>query len=120
MRSQFTNQVRYLGVFLATMGCQCNVPAQISLAQTNAIGSARRSVMAVVTIWGGASGGIIGSLIFRTQDAPHYTPGLFTSISMASCIILGMLGLGSYYHLCNKRAEKGVVIHGIEGYRYSL
>jgi hypothetical protein len=107
MRSQFTNQVRYLGVFLATMGCQCNVPAQISLAQTNAI-------------WGGASGGIIGSLIFRTQDAPHYTPGLFTSISMASCIILGMLGLGSYYHLCNKRAEKGVVIHGIEGYRYSL
>ena len=120
MRSQFTSQVRYLGVFFATMGCQCNVPAQISLAQTNAIGSARRSIMAVVTIWGGASGGIIGSLIFRTQDAPHYTPGLYTSISMASCIILGMLVLGSYYHLCNKRAEKGVIIHGIYGYRYSL
>ncbi|PMD15411.1 MFS general substrate transporter, partial [Hyaloscypha hepaticicola] len=86
------NQVRYLGVFFATMGCQCNVPAQISLAQMNAIGSARRSIVAVVTVWGGASGGIIGSLIFRTQDALHYTSGLYTSISMASCIILGMLG----------------------------
>ena len=39
---------------------------------------------------------------------------------MTACVIIGMTGLGSYYHISNKRADEGILIHGTEGYRYSL
>ncbi|KIW35965.1 uncharacterized protein PV06_11727 [Exophiala oligosperma] len=32
IRPNYSHSVRYFGVFLATIGCQCNVPAQLSLA----------------------------------------------------------------------------------------
>ncbi|KAK5215971.1 hypothetical protein LTR72_011029 [Exophiala xenobiotica] len=121
IRPKYSNEVRYFGVFLATIGCQCNVPAQLSLAQSNASGSAKRSIMAAVVVWGGPIGGIVGSNIFRQQDAPTYVPGLYTTVAMAVLIIAGNIVLALVYHRRNRIAEKNnTLVDGVPGFKHSL
>ncbi|OQV05076.1 hypothetical protein CLAIMM_09870 [Cladophialophora immunda] len=121
IRPNYSNEVRYFGVFLATIGCQCNVPAQLSLAQSNASGSAKRSIMAAVVIWGGPIGGIIGSNIFREQDAPTYVPGLYTTVAMAVVITAGSVFLAFIYHRRNRIAERtSTLVDGVPGFKHSL
>ncbi|KAK5277356.1 hypothetical protein LTR40_010487, partial [Exophiala xenobiotica] len=121
IRPNYSNEVRYFGVFLATIGCQCNVPAQLSLAQSNASGSAKRSIMAAVVVWGGPIGGVVGSNIFRQQDAPTYVPGLYTTVAMAVLIIAGNIVLALVYHRRNRIAEKNnTLVDGVPGFKHSL
>ncbi|EXJ67576.1 uncharacterized protein A1O5_09589 [Cladophialophora psammophila CBS 110553] len=121
IRPNYSNHVRFFGIFLATIGCQCNVPAQISLAQSNASGSAKRSIMAVVVVWGGPVGGIVGSNIFRQQDAPTYVPGLYTTVAMAVVIIAGNVLLAFVYRRRNQVAEQSnTLVDGVPGFKHSL
>ena len=74
MREGFSNEVRYLGIFLATMGVHANTPALLAFNQTNTLDSTQRAASAGILIASGAIGSIIGSLIFRGQDGkflPH-------------------------------------------------
>ena len=68
MRQGLSNEVRYLGIFLATMGVHANTPAILAFNQTNTLDSAQRAASAGILIACGAMGSIIGSLIFRGQD----------------------------------------------------
>lgn len=54
------------------MGVHSNTPALLAFNQSNVIDSAGRAVSSGILIACGAIGGIIGSLIFRGQDAPTY------------------------------------------------
>lgn len=68
---------RYVGLFLATYGAQANVPATLTYGQNQTARVEKKGVVAAVMIGAGAAGGICGSTIFRSQDAPTYYPGMW-------------------------------------------
>jgi MFS family permease len=65
--------VRYFGIFLATYGCQANAPLFLTYGQNQTAQVSKRGIVAATTISIGAVGGICGSTIFRSQDAPVRT-----------------------------------------------
>ena len=102
------------------MGSTCNAIAILVLAQNNAIGSAKRNLTSAIIIGFGVTGGIIGSTIFRAQDAPNYIPGIYTTIAMTVFNLIATVCLGCYYILLNRKAVRnGEVIGGIVGFKYS-
>lgn len=62
--------VRYFGLFLATYGTQANVPASLAYGQNQTARVQKRAVVAAAMISIGAAGGVTGSTIFQTKDAP--------------------------------------------------
>jgi hypothetical protein len=116
-----SNDVRYSGIFLATMGVHCNTPALLALNQSNMLGAANRAVSSGILIACGAIGGIIGSLIFRGEDAPEYGPGIYTSMGFCVYMWVALGVLMSMYWRRNKALEAGGTEEGApEGYRFSL
>ena len=72
--------VRYFGVFLVTMGALSNAPIAMAYQADNIQGQWKRSFGSATLVMGGGIGGIAGSLIFRTQDAPRFLPGIYGCI----------------------------------------
>ena len=72
--------VQYFGVFLITSGCNSNIPAVMSWQANNITGHWTRTFCSAVLVAMGGLGGIIGALVFRSQDAPKYLPGIYASI----------------------------------------
>lgn len=68
---------RYVGLFIATFGAQANVPATLTFGQNQTARPEKKGVVAAIMIAAGAAGGICGSSIFRSQDAPQYLPGMW-------------------------------------------
>jgi hypothetical protein len=121
MRQGFSNNVRYSGIFLATMGVHCNSCGLLAFNQSNITGSAKRAVSAGILIACGAVGGIIGSLIFRGQDAPSYGPGIYTTIGLTTYMVFALSFMVCVYWKRNKAAERdGIDLQGVPGFRYSL
>jgi hypothetical protein len=72
-------------------------------------------------VGGGSIGGIIGTTVFRAQDAPNYRPGILTCLIANALIVVIVAALSVKFHLANKRAAAGgKVIEGLEGFRYTL
>jgi MFS family permease len=67
--------VRYLGVFIGAAGINANVPTAMSYQANNIRGQWKRAFCSATLTGFGGIGGIAGSLIFRSQDAPTYVPG---------------------------------------------
>ena len=67
--------VRYFGLFLANYGTSANVPGTLAYASNQTGKPEKKGVVAAVMISAGAVGGVCGSTIFRSQDAPQYLPG---------------------------------------------
>merc|ERR1711939_454730 len=94
--------VRYFGVFLTTAGVNANIPAAMAYQANNIRG-------------------IAGSLIFRSQDAPHYRPGIYAAIACDGLIVVIVVILSIYFRTCNRKVAKGqMVIEGLEGFRYTI
>lgn len=72
--------VQYFGVILVTAGSNANVPSNLAWQANNIRGKWKRSFCNALLIMGGGIGGIVGSLVFRSQDAPTYRPGIEASI----------------------------------------
>ena len=71
----------------------------------------------------GGIGGIIGSLVFRSQDKPTYHPGLYATITSQVIIVIIVLAMMFGFNRANKRADRGQgVIEGAveRGFRYTL
>ena len=73
--------VQYFGVFLVTAGCNATVPAVLSWQANNIRGQWKRAFCSASLITSGGVGGIIGALVFRSQDAPKYFPGIIASLA---------------------------------------
>jgi len=113
--------VRYFGVFLCCMGANANVPTVLTYQANNIRGHWKRAFASASLVGFGGIGGIIGSLIFRSQDAPQYHPGLWGCIASQLVVIVVVGLLSIKFHLANKRADRGeLIIEGIEGFRYTL
>lgn len=82
------NAVRYFGVFLATAGANANIPAIMAYQANNVRGQWTRALSSATLVGFGGIGGILSSLVFRSQDAPGYRPGMWTTIG---CVSLSFL-----------------------------
>jgi MFS family permease len=115
------NGVRYFGVFLATISANANVPAILAYQANNIRGQWKRALCSATLVGFGGVGGIIGSSVFRDQDAPRYGPGIETCIIACGLVILLVVGLDFKFWKANQRAERGgKVIERQEGFRYTL
>lgn len=69
----------------------------------------------------GGIGGVAGSLIFRSQDAPGYGPGFYGLIACNVMILIIVSMLSIWFRICNKRADNGqMVIEGLHDFRYTI
>ncbi|TKX25770.1 MFS transporter-like protein 31 [Elsinoe australis] len=103
-----SNAVKYFGVFLACAGANCNVPAILTYQANNIRGQWKRAFCSASLVGFGGIGGIIGSLVFRPQDAATgYKPGIYATItaSALTLIIIGLLTL--YFKAQNGKASRG-------------
>lgn len=107
--------VRYFSVFLATGGANSNIPAVMTYQANNIRGQWKRALCSATLVGMGGVGGIAGSLIFRSQDAPAYIPGLIGCMVACALIILivGMLSVKFYFDN-KKQAEGRLIIEGGE------
>lgn len=119
----FSNNVgvRYTGVFLATAAANANVPAVLTWQANNIRGQWKRALCSATLVGAGGIGGIIGGTVFRTQDKPHYVPGITACMIAAGLIIVVALLMDLKFWRANKRADAGgKIIEGLEGFRYTL
>ncbi|KAI9727814.1 MAG: hypothetical protein M1834_007961 [Cirrosporium novae-zelandiae] len=75
------NAARYFGVFLVTAGANGNIPAAMTYQANNIRGHWKRAFCSASLVGFGGIGGIAGSLVFRSQDAPEYYPGIYAAIA---------------------------------------
>lgn len=73
------------------MGAHPQVPVVISYQASNVRGQWKRAFCSATLIGLSGVGAIAGSLVFRSQDAPDYVPGLI-SLMVANGLILLVLG----------------------------
>lgn len=117
-----SNGAKYLGVFFACAGANCNVPLALTYQANNIRGQWKRAFCSATLVGLGGVGGIIGGLVFRPQDAPAYKPGLYACLTAASLTILIILGLSAYFKVQNDKADRGEKkLEGSEEeFRYTL
>ena len=114
-------KARYLGVFFATAGANANVPTTASYQANNIRGQWKRAFCSATLVGFGSLGGIVGSTVFRSQDAPDYIPGI--SVAMGSQIVIitlvGILTLE--FKRQNGKAERGekLLENGDKNFRYT-
>lgn len=113
--------LRYFGVFVAVTANYANLPAILTWQANNIRGQWKRAFCSASQIAVGGIGGIIGSTVFRAQDAPSYHPGIYTCILANALVIAITSALVWKFDRANKRAAAGgKVIEGLEGFRYTL
>ncbi|KAL4783270.1 major facilitator superfamily domain-containing protein [Aspergillus varians] len=113
--------VRLLGVFLTTAGSSANIPACMAYQANNIRGQWTRAFASATLVAFGGIGGIAGSLVFRSQDAPDYIPGIWAVIACQLCLLLVVGALSLHFWISNRRADRGeLIIEGSPDFRYTL
>jgi len=116
-----SDAARYFGVFLVTAGANANIPACMAYQANNIRGQWKRAFCSATLVGFGGIGGIAGSLIFRTKDAPKYRPGIYAAIACNCLIIVIVSILSVFFTIQNRKAARGEkVIEGHKGFRYTL
>ena len=113
--------VRYFGLFLAVYGTQANVPGTLAYGSNQTARLEKKGIVAAAMISVGAAGGITGSTIFRSQDAPQYLPGMWATIAMQMLYSIVTFCLSMHFKRQNRLAEEGKkpALEGVEGFRYA-
>ncbi|PSR82402.1 phthalate transporter [Coniella lustricola] len=113
--------VQYFGAILVTAGCSSNLPTVMVFQANNIRGAWKRAFSSASMIGFGGVGGIAGSLVFRTQDAPKYLPGIETCLVANAVTIIVTTILVFYFCRQNKRADEGrIIIEGLSNFRYVI
>ena len=118
-----SNMARYFGLFFGWAGCQGNIPSILAYQSNNIRMQSKRSVGSALQIGFGAIGGIMGSTVFRQQDAPRYVTGLWVTAGLQMLILLLLTGMTLYFIRMNKRVERGTLarpLEGQEGFKFTL
>ncbi|OBT71152.1 hypothetical protein VF21_09728 [Pseudogymnoascus sp. 05NY08] len=114
------NPARYFGAFLIIGGANSNIALVLTYQANNIVGQWRRAFCSATIVGAGGMGGIVGSLTFRSQDAPDYRPGLYTCLVAAIMVALSVTTTTTHFYFKNKKQAKGlIVIEGVEGFRYT-
>lgn len=73
--------VRYFGLFLLAAGSNANVPTGMAYQANNVHGQWARAFGSATIVGFGGIGGVCGSLVFRSQDAPNYVNGFYACMA---------------------------------------
>ena len=114
--------VRLFGTFFAVFGTQANIPGTLAYGQNQTADPRKKGVVAAAMITAGAAGGVCGSTIFRSQDAPLYTRGMWATIGMQMLYLIGTCAMSMHFKRKNKAADEGRVedrLEGVAGFRYA-
>ncbi|EFR01062.1 hypothetical protein MGYG_04065 [Nannizzia gypsea CBS 118893] len=115
------NALRYAGVFLATAGANANIPSAMAYQANNIRGQWTRALASATLVGFGGIGGIAGSLVFRSQDAPEYIPGIWAAITSQLVLLLTVAVMSWHFWRSNKKADRGeLVIEGSQTFRYTI
>ncbi|KAJ3544452.1 hypothetical protein NM208_g3042 [Fusarium decemcellulare] len=110
--------VQYLGAILVTAGCSANLPTVMVFQANNIRGNWKRAFCSASMIGFGGTGGIAGSLVFRSQDAPHYLPGIYACLTANGIILITSTILVLHFIRQNHLADQGkTVIEKLPGFR---
>lgn len=112
--------VRYIGTFLATGAYISNWAALNAFQANNVAGQWKRAATsAAVTAFNGL-GGIAGSYIVRSQEAPHYQTAVWVSIGSHLLMIALVGAFTVYFYIMNRQqARNSKIIEGTPGFRYT-
>lgn len=62
-----------------------------------------------------------GSLVFRSQDAPSYHPGILTCIGLSGLVVVLTCLLSIRLHRQNQKVDRGeLVLENLPGFKYTL
>ncbi|KAH8894801.1 MFS general substrate transporter [Thozetella sp. PMI_491] len=116
-----TPGAQYFGAILATAGPSANLPSIMVFQANNIRGTWKRAFSSASLIACGGIGGITGSLVFRSQDAPQYLPGIYCCLTANGVILLATTSLVIYFTLRNRAAARGdIIIENLPGFRYAI
>ncbi|KAL4925348.1 major facilitator superfamily domain-containing protein [Aspergillus undulatus] len=113
--------VRFFGVFLTTAGANANIPACMAYQANNIRGQWTRAFASATLVAFGGIGGIAGSLVFRSEDAPDYIPGIWAVIACQLCLLIVVGVLSLHFWISNRKADRGEkILEGSPDFRYTL
>ncbi|KAM0335130.1 hypothetical protein ACHAQA_000170 [Verticillium albo-atrum] len=111
----------YFGVFLICCGFNTNIPACMTYQSNNIRGQWKRAFCSATLIGSGGVGGVAGSLMFRSQDAPGYRPGIIGSIACGFLVLIVICFNTWYFKRENAKADRGEkVLQGHPDFRYTV
>ncbi|TKA34117.1 hypothetical protein B0A50_00097 [Salinomyces thailandicus] len=113
--------VRYFGVFLATAGANANIPVAMTYQANNIRGQWKRAFCSATLVGFGALGGIVGTTVFRSEDAPGYVPGISVAMGSQVVVCLLVIALTLDFKRQNGKADRGekVLEEGDAKFRYT-
>ena len=112
--------VRYTGVLFATGAYVSNWAALNAYQSNNITGQWKRATVAAAVSGCNALGGIAGSYIFRSQEAPRYSTAVWISIGSHILMIAIVVVCDIFFRSANRQAKLGKgVIEGVAGFRYT-
>ncbi|EEP76666.1 conserved hypothetical protein [Uncinocarpus reesii 1704] len=99
--------VRYIGTFLATGAYVSNWAALNAYQANNIVGQWKRATIAAAVTASNGLGGIAGSFIVRSVEAPAYTTAVWVSIG-SHILMIAIVGMFStYFYFANRRQRTG-------------
>ena len=112
--------VRYIGVYLATGAYISNWAALNAYQANNITGQWKRATVAAAVSACNGLGGIAGSYIVLSEEAPRYMTAIWVSISshILMIVVVAACTLGFWRANKKQRAGRGL-IEGVEGFRYT-
>ncbi|KAJ6013970.1 Major facilitator superfamily domain general substrate transporter [Penicillium herquei] len=112
--------VRYIGTFLATGAYISNWAALNAFQANNVAGQWKRAVTSAAVTACNGLGGVAGSYIVRSQEAPEYQTAVWVSIGSHFLMIALVGAFTIYFYVMNRQQAKGLkVIEGVPGFRYT-
>lgn len=112
--------VRYIGTFLATGGYISNWAAMNAYQANNIAGQWKRATFAAAITGCNGLGGIAGSYIVRSNEAPKYITAVWISIG-SHIVIIALVGIFSIHFWERNRSQRRgkSILENTEGFRYT-
>ncbi|KAJ5675818.1 Major facilitator superfamily domain general substrate transporter [Penicillium macrosclerotiorum] len=112
--------VRYVGTFLATGAYISNWAALNAFQANNVTGQWKRAVTSAAVTACNGLGGVAGSYIVRSQEAPEYQTAVWVSVGSHILLITVVGAFTLYFYIANRQQRRGLkVIEGVPGFRYT-
>jgi len=113
--------VRYFGSFLVCAAANGGVPTVMAYQANNLRGQWNRAFASATLVGFGGIGGIAGSTVFRTQDAPRYIPGVWACMACWFMIVIIVAINTVVFKKQNRQADRGeIVLEGDAKFRYTI
>ncbi|KAI6782780.1 uncharacterized protein J7T54_000923 [Emericellopsis cladophorae] len=112
---------RYFGCFLICAASNGGIPTVMAYQANNIRGQWKRAFASATLVGFGGLGGIAGSTVFRSQDAPQYIPGIWVCIGLNILIVCTTVMNTIIFRKQNAKADRGeVVLEGEASFRYTI